>query len=188
MRDLLFPLALVVSSVVIYRWQERAKTLPADALPDGSGHMLRPHWFWRLIGLTIILAWCFAFIRPMVHNGWHIVPPQGVSLLNFSLIALALLLPGIAMLLHARRRVLLLNDRIECISGYGSVTRIAWQDMKAINYSLFGYFTFIAQNGQHFRVGAKRKGLPTLLQYIKEHLHPTVYFQALSPLSGFKEP
>lgn len=188
MRDLLFPLALIFSSVVAYQWQERAKKIPADPLPDGSGYVLRPHWFWRLVGLTIVVAWCFAFIRPAILNGFQIKPPPNLSLFNYGLVALMLLLPGIAMLLHSRRRVLLLDDRIECISGLGWVIRIPWQEMKSVSYSLFGYFSFVSYSGQGFRVGAKRKGLPTLLQYIKQRLHPMVYYQALSPLSGFKEP
>lgn len=188
MRELLFPLALVLSSIVAHQWQERAKKIPADPLPDGSGYVLRPHWFWRLVGLTIVVAWCFAFIRPALLNGFQIKAPQNISLLSYGLISVLLLLPGLAMLLHSRRRVLLLDDRIECISGFGLTTPIPWHEMKSVTYSLFGYFSFVSHSGKGFKVGAKRKGLPTLVRYIKQRLDPMVYYQAFSPLSGFKEP
>lgn len=188
MREWVFPMALVLSSIVAHQWQERAKKIPADPLPDGSGYVLRPHWFWRLVGLTIVAAWCFAFIRPLFLSGAQSSPPQNFNWLSYGLLAAVLLLPGLAMLLHSRRRVLLLDDRIECVSGWGSSTPIAWRDMKSVNYSLFGYFSFVSHSGKTFTVGAKRKGLPTLVRYIKQQLDPIVYQQAFSPLSGFKEP
>jgi len=188
MRDWLFPIALVVSSIAAHHWQERAKRIPADPLPDGSGYVLRPHWLWQVVGLTIVIAWCFAFIRPMMSHGWHLVLPNNLGLPSYVAVAVMLLLPGIAMLLHSRRRVLLLDDRIECVSGLGSVLRIPWHEVKSVTYSLFGYFSFVSRNGKALRIVTKRKGLPTLVQYIKERLHPVVYYQALSPLSGFKEP
>jgi len=59
--------------------------------------------------------------------------------------------------------------------------------MKSVSYSLFGYFSFVSRSGKRFKVGAKRKGLPTLVQYIKQRLDPMIYYQAFSPLSGLNE-
>jgi hypothetical protein len=87
---------------------------------------------------------------------------------------------GACLLNEARRRVLLSSQGIEVLSPWGCTTRLPWPEVSSVAFSRTAQqFTIRGRSGQKIGVSVAMVGLPTLVDYLRQHVPPAVYAEAV---------
>jgi hypothetical protein len=154
----------------------RDARLPARALPDNRGHVLRYSRRWAALG-WVVLCLTAALVLWGLTVTWADDNVGGM----ITCIALGMLfgLGSVWLIRVTRTRIEVTEDGITARCGKSS-THIAWADVSTVKPSnTSGTLVIWGLNGSSVKIERVLIGIPTLRVYLKKYLAPDLYEKSL---------